>query len=89
MRYALLYESAPDFRTKVPEHIEAHRAMWKRYREAGTLLLIGPLTDPPFGALGVFTTREAAEAFVREDPFVAHGLVGRWSIREWNEVLGT
>jgi hypothetical protein len=38
-------------------------------------------------AMGVFTTRAAAEAFVRADPFVTHGLVARWTIREWNEVL--
>jgi hypothetical protein len=38
-------------------------------------------------ALGVFTTREAAEAFIREDPFVVHGVVARWTVVEWNEVL--
>jgi uncharacterized protein YciI len=37
--------------------------------------------------MGVFTTREAAEAFVRDDPFVQNGVVGSWEIREWNEVL--
>jgi uncharacterized protein YciI len=35
----------------------------------------------------VFTTRAAAEAFVTADPFVRNGLVSRWTIREWNEVL--
>jgi uncharacterized protein YciI len=37
--------------------------------------------------MAVFTTREAAEAFVAVDPFVTHGVVGQWTIREWNEVL--
>ncbi len=87
MKYVLLYESSPDYRAKVPAHLEAHRALWKRFRDEGTLLLIGPLTDAPGGALGVFRTREAAESFVSEDPFVKHGLVARHTIREWNEVL--
>jgi uncharacterized protein YciI len=88
MKYVLSYESAEDFRPKVPLHIVAHRALWKKYQDARTLLLIGPFTDAPAGgAMGVFTTREAAEAFVSEDPFVVHGLVARWTIREWNEVL--
>lgn len=88
MKYVLLYEAAPDFMTRVPAHIEAHRALWKRFQGEGTLLLIGPFTDPPAGgAMGVFTTREAAEAFVRADPFVQHGIVARHAIREWNEVL--
>jgi uncharacterized protein YciI len=88
VKYALLYESAPDFRDKVPANIEAHRALWRQFRAEGTLLLIGPFTDEPAGgALGVFATRAAAEAFVKADPFVAKGLVARWTIREWNEVL--
>jgi uncharacterized protein YciI len=88
MKYVLLYEPAPDFMAKVPAHLEAHRALWKRFHGEGTLLMVGPFTDPPAaGAMAVFTTREAAEAFVREDPFVRHAIVARHAIREWNEVL--
>ncbi|HEY4013912.1 MAG TPA: YciI family protein [Polyangiaceae bacterium] len=88
MKYVLFYESADDFRPKVPLYIEAHRVLWKKFHEGQTLLLIGPFMDAPAGgAMGVFTTREAAEAFVREDPFVLHGLVASWTIREWHEVL--
>jgi uncharacterized protein YciI len=35
----------------------------------------------------IFTNRQAAERFVKADPFVQHGVVARWTIREWNEVL--
>ncbi len=88
MKYVLLYESVPDFMAKVPALIDGHRALWKRFHAEGTLLLVGPFTDPPAGgAMGVFTTRQAAESFVREDPFVQQGLVARHTIREWNEVL--
>ncbi len=88
MKYVLFYEAAPDFMPKVPAHIEAHRALWKQFSEAGTLLMIGPFTDQPAGgALGIFTTRAAAESFVAADPFVTHRLVARHTIREWNEVL--
>ncbi len=37
--------------------------------------------------MAVFTTREAAEEFVKEDPFVLNGVVSHWTIREWNEPL--
>ncbi|HUJ25398.1 MAG TPA: YciI family protein [Myxococcales bacterium] len=87
MKYVVTYESAPDFMTKVPAHIEAHRALWRKYQAEGTLLLIGPFIDAPGTAMGVFRTRDAAERFVKEDPFVLNGLVSRWTIREWNEVL--
>ena len=50
--------------------------------------MIGPFTDEPAGsALGVFTSRAAAEEFVRADPFVTNGVVAKWTIREWMEAL--
>jgi hypothetical protein len=39
------------------------------------------------GAIAVFATREAADEFVRTDPFVLHGVVGKWRILEWMEAL--
>jgi uncharacterized protein YciI len=39
------------------------------------------------GAMAVFTNREAAEEFIAGDPFVVNGVVAKWSLREWNEVL--
>jgi uncharacterized protein YciI len=50
--------------------------------------MAGPLDEPPSGqALGIFTTREAAEEFIAGDPFVVGGVVSRWEIRPWLEVL--
>ncbi len=86
MKYVLLYEATDDFRSKVALHLEAHRGLWKQFHSAGQLLMIGPFTGEG-GAMGVFTTRDAAEKFVQADPFVAHGVVARWTVREWNEAL--
>ncbi len=85
MKYVLFYEPAPDFRSKVPQHVPAHRALWGRFAKEGSLLMIGPFTDG--AAMGVFRTREAAEAFAAADPFVQHGVVAKWTIKEWNEAL--
>ena len=37
--------------------------------------------------MAIFTTREAAEEFVRGDPFVLNGIVRNWYIRDWIEAL--
>lgn len=76
-----------DFRAKAPLHFPAHRARFLDLHAKGALLMIGPLTDVEGGAMGVFTTREAALDFASGDPFVLGGVVRRWYIREWNEVL--
>ena len=86
MRYVLLYESGDDVAEKAPLHFPAHRARWQEFRDKGTLLLIGPFTDQS-GAMGVFTTREAAEEFAANDPFVLQGVIKAWQIREWREAL--
>jgi uncharacterized protein YciI len=86
MKYVLFYESAEDVATTAALHFPAHRARWAQFHAVGTLLLIGPFADRS-GAMGVFTTRAAAEDFARDDPFVTHGVIRSWSIREWNEAL--
>ena len=86
MKYVLCYESAEDVAEKAPLHFAAHRARWADFHDRGSLLAVGPFTDGA-GAMGVFTTREAAEEFAAEDPFVVHGVVRGWTVREWNEVL--
>ena len=87
MKYVLYYQSAEDVREKAPLHFAAHRAHWDAYRKAGTLLMVGPFTNPDDGAMAVFTTREAAHEFAQDDPFVVNGVVKSWAIMEWAEAL--
>jgi uncharacterized protein YciI len=87
-KYVLFYESADDVRSKAPPHFRAHVARWKEFQDDGTLLMIGTFANPQDeGSMAIFTTREAAEAFARSDPFVLNGVVHRWSIREWHEAI--
>jgi uncharacterized protein len=88
MKYVLFYESADDVADTAPLHFAAHRARWQEFRERGTLLLIGPFTDQG-GAMGVFTTKAAAEDFVAGDPFMLNGVIRDWYIREWMEAIDT
>ena len=34
--------------------------------------------------MGIFASKEAAEEFIKGDPFVTNGLVGKWRLLEWN-----
>ena len=87
-KFVVFYESADDVRSKAPVHFAAHRARWKEFADRGELLMIGTFANAQEqGSMGIFTTREAAEAFVKSDPFVLNGVVRRYEIREWNEAL--
>ena len=48
-----------------------------------------PGESVPKGALFVFTTKDAAEKFVKEDPYVEGGIVTDHKIAEWSVVVGT
>ena len=88
MKYVLFYESADDVLSKAPEHFPAHSERVDEFHATGTLLMVGTFGDPQKeGSMAIFTSREAAEEFVAGDPFVEHGVVRAWEIREWDEVL--
>ena len=87
MKVLMFYEGAADGLSKAQENFVAHRARLDEFHGRGVLLMAGPYGVPPVGALGVFTSREAAEEFIKGDPFVLNGVVGRYSLHDWNEVL--
>ena len=88
MKAVALYEMAPGMMVQVPAHVSAHRERWREFAGRGELLMIGPFANAQEdGAMGIFTTREAAEEFVRGDPFVLNGIVRKWVIRDWIEAL--
>lgn len=88
VKYVLFYESADDVASKAPAHYTGHSARAKEFHARGVLPLIGVFADAQNdGAMGVFTTREAAEDFAKDDPFVTNGVVTSWRVRDWMEIL--
>jgi uncharacterized protein len=88
--YVLLYDSADDVASRAPAHFPAHRARLDEFHRRGDLLMVGTFGDPQNeGSMAIFTSRDAVEEFVREDPFVLNGVVKDWHIREWNEILAS
>jgi len=88
MKAVLQYVSAPDVAAKAPVHFAAHSARVAEFHQQGRLLMIGVFDDiRNDGAMGVFTTREAAEEFAAGDPFVLNGVVADWRVHDWHEIL--
>ena len=82
MKAVVFYESAPDVAARARVHMAEHRARWEEFGRRGELLMIGPFANAQEeGSMGIFTTRQAAEEFVRGDPFVLNGVVRNWYIR--------
>ncbi|WP_266180399.1 YciI family protein [Dyella humicola] len=87
MKFLMFYELAPDGLSKVQANLPGHQSRLREFHTGGSLLMAGPYGAPPLGAVGIFTSREAADEFIAGDPFVLNGVVGKYSIHEWFEVL--
>ncbi len=88
MKYVLFYESADDVASKAPAHFPAHRKRLDEFHDRGVLLMVGTFANAQDdGSMAIFTTREAAEEFAKDDPFVLNGVVRSFQIREWNEIF--
>jgi len=84
MKIVSFYDIAPDALAKIMTHYPAHRVRLDEFHSRGVLLAAGPFGNPPEGAMAIFTTHDAAEEFIKGDPFVLNGLVSKWRLVEWN-----
>jgi len=82
-RYVLMYDLGENY-PAAREHFPAHQARYQEFMRRGVLLSLGPFTGGE-GAMAIFTSREAAEEFAGDDPFVLNAVVGKWHVREWLE----
>jgi uncharacterized protein len=87
MKCVVWYETAAEGLIKAPANYPAHKSRIDEFAKRGELLMVGPWANPAEGALAVFKTREAAEAFVKDDPFVLNGVVAKVTMKDWNEIL--
>ncbi len=90
MYYILSYKTADNYVERRKPFREEHLKLASLAHEKGALVLGGALADPADAAVLVFKgeSPEAAEAFVKNDPYVKNGLIEEWSIRPWNVVIG-
>ena len=63
-----------------------HKLVVDAFVARGEVIGIGPFTDQG-GNLAIFRTREAAEAFVRQDPFILEGLIASYDVRDWGDQM--
>lgn len=90
MHYLLIYEASSDYLERRAEFRREHLDLAWQAHERGELVLGGALAEPVDGAVLLFqgSSPRAAEEFVRNDPYVRHGLIRSWRVRPWTTVVG-
>jgi len=87
MKAVLIGESSGATMEQVMAVYPRHKAVVDAFIARGDAVGIGPFADR--GNMAIFRSREAAEAFAREDPFILEGLVKSFVIRDWNDSMLT
>lgn len=85
MKAVVIGESAGASREAVMAVFPRHKLVVDKFIARGVVICIGPFADG--GNMAIFKTREDAEAFTREDPFILEGLVKSFVIKEWRDPL--
>jgi hypothetical protein len=85
MKAVIIGESSGASMEAIMAVFPRHKAVVDGFKAKGQIIGIGPFADR--GNMGIFRTREAAEAFAREDPFILEGLVRSFVIRDWNDTM--
>jgi uncharacterized protein YciI len=81
MKYVVIGQSGGASRDEIMAVYPRHKVVVDEFVERGEVVGIGPFGDG--GNMAIFRSQEAAEAFARQDPFIAEGLVASFSIRPW------
>lgn len=90
MHYLLMYDVVDDYVERRAPYRAEHIAMARAAVDRGELVLGGALANPADMSILLFKgdSPAAAEAFATADPYVRHGVVTRWRVREWTTVVG-
>jgi uncharacterized protein YciI len=90
MHYLLCYDLAPDYLERRGEFRNEHLKLAWEAQERGEIVVAGALQDPADMAVLMFQgeSPEVAERFAKADPYVLHGLVAGYRVRQWNTVVG-
>ena len=83
--YLLQYTYTDNVLEKRVPFRQEHLQVAGSFKAKGKLVMGGALGDLT-GATVIFRTREDAEEFVSEDPYVKNGIVTKYEVREWSVV---
>ena len=87
MKFVVIGESSGVSMDTIRAVYPRHKAIVDAFVAKGEVIGIGPFAD--LGNMAIFRTREAAEAFSKQDPFILEGVVKSVVIREWNDSMLT
>jgi uncharacterized protein YciI len=87
MKAVVLYEPSASSMNAIMAVFPRHKALIDQFAARGQVIGIGAFDGGGQGAMGIFSDRAAAEAFVAQDPFIKEGLVAKYRVFDWSDEM--
>ena len=84
------FSSMEDVKSRMPEVLLEHVGRSNALYKDGKVLMAGAFRDDTGGmvsTMALFYSRQDAEEYVRNDPFVLSGMVSEWTVKAWANIL--
>lgn len=89
MLFVVIGSSAGKTREEIMAIYPRHKVFMDQFIARGEVVGTGPFTDSEGGNMALFRSRDAAEEFIKSDPFFLEGVVQEYKIKEWGDALLT
>lgn len=87
MLFVVMGSSGGKTREEIMAIYPRHKAFAEKFVKRGDIVGLGPFTDAGGGNMALFRSREAAEEFIKSDPFFLEGVVKEYKIKEWGDSM--
>ncbi len=90
MHFLLIYELSPDYLERRGQYRNEHLQLGWDACARGEMVMAGAMSDPFDMAALMFSCESAdtVERWAQADPYVKHGLVTKYQVRQWNTAIG-
>jgi uncharacterized protein len=85
MKHVLIGQGAGASMDEIMAAYPRHKVVVDAFVERGDVVGIGPFGDG--GNMAIFRSKDAAEAFAQQDPFILEGLIATFTIRPWRDEM--
>lgn len=87
MLFVIIGTSAGKTREEIMSIYPRHKEFLDQFVARGEVIGVGPFMDANGGNMAIFRTKEAAEMFVKSDPFLIEGTIKEYKIKEWGDIM--
>ena len=87
MLFVVIGKGTSKSRDEIMSIFPRHKQFLDQFVARDEVVGVGPFIDPGGGNMALFRTRESAETFAKNDPFLLEGVVKEYQVKDWADSM--